>query len=212
MMANTKDEPDIDITAWADSSVKTADRIKSLRAFLEADLDVDETGSSPGTTLTNLGQVSYLSLPDGWTEGERREGLGYYREYNPAGSQETKLILAFRGVPLSAELGSKFHELLEVLPHKLDQKKIETLKGVFDVLGGPEEFDLQSVVTEEIGDKVVLEVTGRYKTRDAQTFAIFIDADDSGRFLQEIRFEAPSAQYGQYAKSIKSSLESISWK
>jgi len=76
----------------------------------------------------------------------------------------------------------------------------------------PQQFKMIAARTEDFNGKRVLVVEGRDTKSEDDIYAILVDADGSGRVIQEIYYQAPNEIYPKYLREAKSALKSIQWK
>jgi hypothetical protein len=76
----------------------------------------------------------------------------------------------------------------------------------------PEVFHILSARTQDLNGKRVLLLEGRYTEIQKDLYEVFIDADGTGRVVQEVYFLAPKIEYLHYLKAVKIAFSSIEWK
>jgi hypothetical protein len=166
-------------------------------------------------TIENHGQIKKITLPAGWVEGPATKGgIGTrsFREWHPVSDPDAKLCFYYRGLPTSAAAGKKFREVLDKPPHILTKAEITSLG---ETMRGKEDQSIFSPImikTEELNGKLVLTVNGRVTDRQADVKSIYVDADGTGKVVQEIYFQAPKELYLRYMKAAREAMESIEWK
>ncbi len=177
----------------------------------------EETGPSDATqvTIRDHGQIRTMVLPGGWVEERREEGsIGSrsFWSFHPPASPGVRICFYYRGRLVSPEAGQKFSAVLKVPPHWLTSTQIASLAEIIREKKDPDDFQALLFQINNFNGKKVLLVEGRYKTIDEDTIALYIDADGTGRAIQEIFFQAPKGDYPRYLKEAKAALGSIVWK
>lgn len=183
-------------------------------ATTERSAKMDKT-QSQGLELTDRGQINQMRLPHGWVEGNSDSaiaGNGTYLEYHPTANDNVNINFFFRGRAASPAASEKFHSLMEQTPHLLKPEELKGLKEILRDKADEDQFSVLSARTKVWNGKNVLVVEGRYRKLQEDTLAIYVDADGTGKFVQEIYYQAPKAEYNLYLKQAKNSLESIEWK
>ncbi len=167
--------------------------------------------------IVNHGQIEKMVVPEGWVEGPRPEyqGIGTrsLREFHPADAPDTQLCLFYRGLPVSDDTGEAFRSILNEPDHELSQEEVEWLKEILRERADPNVFELVSPPrTTFIGGKRVLTLEGFYRGTNKYLQEIFVNADGSGRVVQEIYFIAPQDDYSVHAAAAQQAFNSIAWK
>ncbi len=179
--------------------------------------DARSDGPDPNPEVKNHGQIAEMTLPKGWVGGAPYKfsgGIGTrsFREVHPADAPNAMLCFYYRGLPISADGGKAFHDLLQKPPHALTEDELKSLSEVLRDKARPEDFKVSSVRTQDWNGRRVLVVEGRYPGIQEDTTEIFVDASGDGRAVQEIYYQAPTDVYAKYATAAKDSMKSIDWK
>jgi hypothetical protein len=162
------------------------------------------------------GQIAQLQIPPDWVESTPDAPLGSSggrgdREFHPPGRTDVTLCLYYRGAPIDPSSAEEFSAVLSKTAHVLSDEEIDTL---FDVLGNaanPNAFDMRYARTIDLRGKTVLAVEGVWTELKIEGLHFYVDADGSGRFVQEIYFTAPRADFDGYGESVKAALASVEW-
>jgi len=167
--------------------------------------------------IVNHGQIERIAIPERWVEGPPTEfqGIGTrsLREFHPPESPNAQLCLFYRGLPVSDEAGELFRSVLSEPDHQLSAEEVDAIREILRERGDPKVFDLVSPPrTLTIGGKRVLMLEGVYKATNKYLQEIFINADGSGRVVQEIYFIAPQDDYCVHAVAAQGACNSIQWK
>jgi len=167
--------------------------------------------------IINHGQIENIAIPAGWVEGPVTEfqGIGTrsLREFHPPEAPNAQLCLFYRGLPVSADSGELFREILSEPDHQLSSDEVYSLGEILRERADPNVFDLVSPPrTSTVGGKRVLLIEGVYKATDQYLQEMFINADGSGRVVQEIYFIAPQDDYCVHAAAAQEACNSIRWK
>jgi len=177
-----------------------------------------ESSTEIGTEIVDDGQVDSMLFPKGWVAGEPAEnpGIGsrWFREVYRQDSPDTSICFFYRGLPVADGPAAAFKAVLDGPPHTLSESELQSLPRILEHKTplDSELFKLSSARTEEWNGKMVLIVEGQYTESDDQIFEIYVDADGSGRFVQEIFYQAPSEQFRQFRAEAQKALQSVKWK
>jgi hypothetical protein len=177
----------------------------------------DNTKTSDKPELHDQGQINKMDLPPGWVAGEPYHNVGgigtrSFKEYHPPESPDSSLCFYYRGLPMDAQSGKNFHDILQKPPHTLSQEELASLGEVLRDKKDPKDFTMASARTENVNGKTVLVIEGRYKEIQQDTQEYFVDASGDGRAVQEIYYQAPKDDYPKYLKDARQSMKSIQWK
>lgn len=174
----------------------------------------DDVSSAPVEVL-NCGQIERMKLPPGWQANQKQEGKignSSYRDYTPPDNKEVKMVFFYRGRPVEPGSASAFHGLLEKPAHSLSPAELKSIAEVIRDRQDARDFQMLSARTEDLNGKRVLIVEGRYIQIQQDTYAVLVDADGSGKAVQEIFFQAPKENYMRFSREAKESIKSIQWK
>jgi hypothetical protein len=159
------------------------------------------------------GQVVRMSLPAGWVEGSTQTGPGarLVRNFYPEVSPETTICFYYRGMPISEGSALIFRAMLTEPPHELVEDEFESLQEVLGHIYGAEAYERLTARTQNLNGRRVLVFEGHWIESKRYSMDIFIDADQSGRFVQQIYFLAPLDEYRRYVESVEKAFSSIIW-
>jgi len=167
--------------------------------------------------ISNHGQIENIAIPEGWVEGPVTEfqGIGTrsLREFHPPEAPDAQLCLFYRGLPVSAEGGELFREVLSEPDHQLSNDEVIALGEILRERADANVFELVNPPrTSTMSGKRVLLIEGLYKATNKYLQEMFINADGSGRVVQEIYFIAPQDDYCLHAVAAQEACNSIRWK
>ncbi|HEY9871588.1 MAG TPA: hypothetical protein V6D08_20695 [Candidatus Obscuribacterales bacterium] len=193
------------------------DFMGELMTLLKAGKDSTDKGKS-GTRIENHGQIEAMAFPDGWVAGkpQANPGIGTrsYREVYRKDHPDTAVSFFYRGLPVSNEAALSFRDVLSKAPHELTEQEKKSLADVLSTKTpvASDQFAMSSCRTEDLNGKKVLVVEGQYTQSGDKIHAVYVDADGSGRFVQEIFYQSAKDQYDTYWKGAQSAFKSIDWK
>jgi len=168
--------------------------------------------------IENKGQIERMVFPKGWIVGdpEKNPGIGTqsYQEVYRLDNHDTSVGFFYRGLPVDDGSAVNFRALLDQPPHALSADELHSLQRIIGAKTPSDspKFTMTSAKTEDLNGKKVLVVEGSYPESGDHIRAIYIDADGSGRFVQEVQYQAPKAEYQKHMKEVQSALKSIEWK
>ena len=96
--------------------------------------------------------------------------------------------------------------------HELNLQELALIAEVLSDKQSLQTFATSGARTEDVNGKRVLIVEGRYKQNQYDVMHMFIDADGSGRAVQEVYFQAPAHLFTQFQEQARSAWRSIKWK
>jgi len=170
-----------------------------------------------GIALENHGQIVRMQFATGWVEGPKHTfqgGIGTrsFREFHPTDTPDAMMCFYYRGLPAGEAVGALFHNMLAKDPHLLAPEEYDSIREVLRDKHNPEDFSLVMAQVEDFNGKRVLTVFGRYVKIQEDLYEIFVDADGTGRVIQEIYFQAPVEAYMKYLQEAIGAMKSIEWK
>ena len=177
-----------------------------------------ESTKRVGAEIVNHGQIDRMTFPEGWVAGEPvpNPGIGSrsFRDVHRADQPEVSVCFFYRGLPVSDGAANYFHAVLQAAPHKLTEAELESVQEIlrFKTPFKSEQFLMSSARTEDINGKRVLIVEGSYAASSDRIYEIYVDADGTGRVVQEIYYQAPENSYDRHAKDVMNIVQSIKWK
>lgn len=176
-----------------------------------------QTISQSRRSISDLGQISSLSLPENWTAGPTQENAvaaDLFKEYNAPNDSDVKLCFYYRGMRCSEQAGEAFRKVLSSSDHPLNVAEYKSLQEILRNKS-PEYFSKEDAYTEVINGKRVLIVEGSYDKSNKSAISnktMYIDADGTGTAVQEIYFQAPTQKFQKYSGEVDGALKSIEWK
>jgi hypothetical protein len=165
--------------------------------------------------VRNHGQIDCIILPAGWTEGKPRNnvvGNSSMRHFHPDSEQRVTICMYYRGRAVNKQAAEDFRSLIKQPARKLSHNEIESIATIIRDKADPADFILKTAKTEDFNGRRVLIVEGRYKEIEHDTICLYVDADGSGKFVQEIFYQAPVTNYGPFENEALKALNSIKWK
>lgn len=175
----------------------------------------EKMGDKPEVHIRDHGQIKDMTLPKDWVEGGPYKingpGTRSFREVHPTENPDVLIGFFYRGLKISEDGGKNFHGILDKPPHSLSPDELTSLSDVLRDKGNHQDFTMYSAKTMDWNGKKVLVVEGRYKELQQDALEIFIDANNDGRVVQEVYYQAPKDSFLKYLKAAKDSLRSIQW-
>lgn len=113
---------------------------------------------------------------------------------------------------MSAPSAEAFHDVLAKPAHVLSSPELKSIAEVLDAKSDASVFNTLSARTESLNGKSVLIVEGRYKEKQVDTYALFLDSDGTGGAVQEVYYQAPKADFMSKLKAAKEALKTVEWK
>lgn len=172
--------------------------------------------NASGIEVIDRGQISSMSMPAGFEKGKAVGGTfanNSFQEYHLSSNANVKFYFEYRGQRMGAESSRAFHETLERPPHVLAPQELESLHQVLGAnRSNKEDFKINSARTEDLNGKRVLTIEGRYPHHGLSARTVFVDSDGTGSAVQEITFQAPTAEFFKNTAASLNALKSIKWK
>ena len=165
--------------------------------------------------INNLGQIARMQMPATWKESAKEESKvagSSYREFTADGKPDSKFCFFYRGRRMSEASSKAFHDLLSKPAHVLSSAELKSIGEVLDAKADASVFNTLSARTEDLNGKSVLIVEGRYREKQVDTYAVFVDSDGTGSAVQEMFYQAPKADFMARLKEAKESLKTVRWK
>lgn len=166
-------------------------------------------------SVVNCGQIEEINMPTDWQAGVQHEGTvgnSFYWEFHPEEVPEVRIEFFYRGTSLTDLEAGKFKELLNKSDSAGFSTTACTLRELFGDMLDNSVFELSEIQRAQLNGRPVLAVEGRYKEIDCRVLNIFLDADGSGKFVQEVVFRAPTDLYDSYVGTARKAIRSIRWK
>lgn len=169
-----------------------------------------------GNRITNHGQIASMDIPTGWVEGAAKvyagAGTRYFRQFYAPDIPDAKLCLFYRGLPVQPRSAQTFREVLALPAHTLEESEITALAEVLRDRGDSQQFQMRDIRTEDLNGRRVLVVEGTYDRIQQDTYALCVDADGTGRFVQELYYLAPFIDFVSLKAEADEAIKSIVWK
>lgn len=157
----------------------------------QAKTDPAKTQSMRTETLGPIGPLSLLILPKGWQKGLSRDNArGYVYSFSPAGHTDVTISVVYNVPPLSDQEGAALAAILKQEPHKVTVEQLSALQRLLKEKLDAFAFDVESAHTENVGTKRVLIVSGKYKDQNVSTFALYNQAGNDHRVVQQVQYTA----------------------
>jgi hypothetical protein len=212
----TYDAPKVQDVQYIHAAWQSFENLLAGTAKINKGLDATSKVAQPeGVKVEDRGQIKEMTLPAGWEEGPSTSGgIGTrsFREVHPAEFPDAKLCFYYRGLPTSDAAGAAFKAVLDQPPHILSSKEISSLGEILRGKDDPNTFSPLMIKTEDVNGKRVLTVNGRINEKQDDLKEILVDADGTGKVVQEIYFQAPKELYTRYMKAAQDSMKTIEWK
>jgi len=163
--------------------------------------------------ILHHGQIELLSLPDSWKEGPSRHGpwLEFERSFFPSEGGKAKLMLWYRGAPISDEGANRLTELMKKPNKILLPSELTSISETLDWMSLPETFRIMAARIDEINDRKVLVIEGRYLPEETDYYAVLLQNPGAAAYIQEIYFQAPKDDYPRFIRDAKTAIAGIQW-
>lgn len=166
--------------------------------------------------VSDCGAIAQMTLPKDWVEcpqvASQWATSVSSRDFTPPGDPSATLSLYFRGTLVSEAAASSFQQILQDLPHSLSSEEVNSISSVLSTIADQDAFEKRSIQTAEIAGRRVLIIDGEWKTSQTEFHGLMIDADGSGREIQEVFFEASAIGFAKYINEVAQSIRTIEWK
>src|SRR5579885_3227195 len=188
----------------------------------------------PSRVLEGIGRIKRITLSSDWLEQPTFDDMfsqAWKVSFAQQAAPEVELLFFYRGLPVDPGSVDVFRSLSVLKPalsgpEKLTPNEVSSLRIMMGFepmfnnqytnpeapgLPGGRVFDLIAAQTRRIEDIVVLHLRGRFSS-GVQYEGIQFPADYSGRVIQEVAMQAPSAELlARYAFQFNEVIESIQW-
>jgi hypothetical protein len=186
-----------------------------LAEHLEA--SKQQAGGRANLEIHDKGQIVSMTFARGWREGftEPYSGIGHrsYNEIQLSSDEDVAVSFFYRGFPLHNQTAAEaFHTMLQSAPHTLSAQEVHSIAEVLGDKASTNAFNTLSIRTENLNGKNVLLVEGRYKALQQDVYQLYVDADGTGKNVQEVFYQAPREKYLAHLKDAKLAINSIQWK
>jgi hypothetical protein len=165
--------------------------------------------------IEHEGQINQIELPGVWHERDIQRqplGLKQMRSFHSADNKNVQVRFIYRGHAESEETGREFQACLSAAPRALDSEEINSLAPILGDLAEPGEFDIVGAQTMDLAGRRVLWIEGRWVDAPYWSGTVFIDADGTGRVVQQVECFAELATYDVVSPTFQQILRSIQWK
>ena len=169
------------------------------------------------TVLFMQDLIASFSLPDGWREFEVPD-QGFtqatVREFRPAESVNDAVSMCVynRGLAMDDGSASCFRSLITAPSHHLTPAEIGQQEELLKEAADSDRFSMLDARTEEINGRKALVIEGRWIKSQTDMIRIYLDIRGDGRFVQELFFSAPRADYESHIRQMRACFKSIKWK
>lgn len=179
------------------------------------------TANLTGAKLSSVqvidrGQISSMSMPSGFERGQTIGGSyanNSFQDYHLKSNADVKFYFDYRGSRMGAESSRLFHDLLAKPAHALTAQELESMHQVLGAnRSNKDDFRISSATTEDLNGKRVLKIEGNYPKHGLNARTIFVDSDGTGSAVQEITFQAPTAEFLKHKANSDNAFKSIRWK
>jgi hypothetical protein len=167
------------------------------------------------TVVEDLGQIRVIELADGFVEGAHLDnvvGDSSLRRFHLTDDPETRICFFYRGYGMNEPTAAAFSKVLESDDHVLAAEELAVLEDLIGEKANKEAFAIAGARTEAVAGRRVLIVEGTYKATGERSCTVYVNADGTGRFVQEIFFQARMDGYLPKFPLFSESLMSIEWK
>jgi hypothetical protein len=166
-------------------------------------------------TIEDVGQITRMSLPDGFVPGRPTEnvvGDSSLHSHHWSDDPDVRICVYYRGYGINPRSAQYFRHTLDKSAHVLSPDEIYSLSDLFAEKANPALFTIAGARTEIINGMPVLVMEGVYGSLDECNCSVYIDADGTGKFVQEIFFQTPEDRYKSNFPKFREALASIEWK
>lgn len=125
---------------------------------------------------------------------------------------DNAIYLLTRTRPLEAEETERFREVMIGGPHEILVDEWRNMRPVVGEQVDSHTFALKSADVRDWNGKLVIVTEGTFTDFGLKAHSIFVDADDDGRFIEEIVYQAPTSLYKDTLNEAMLALQSIEWK
>lgn len=166
--------------------------------------------------IISAGQIESMQVPAGWVrrQVDHLPGLASLVEYNPPDNPNTRLNSFYRGQRISTAAAETFKACLAKQPHSINSNELKSLSAV--LRDKAHDFRVLFALTEDLNDKRVLVVEGRYQGSSVQSITYYVDSDSTGSAVQEISYTADQTKdnpdFTKHLLPVTKAFRSIVWK
>lgn len=163
--------------------------------------------------IENLGAINEFRVPSGWELVQHKEkAYGYTYQWSRIDQPEVTLSLKYSGHPLLEDDATVVNAIFLAPPHLLTPAELKSAREVLREQSAPEVFTISAAETKALGIRNVLCVTGRFVRERLDANTIFIDAEDTGRVIQEVAYRAPAELFERYLSDASLAWSSLALK
>lgn len=166
------------------------------------------------TLIESIGPVQLMTLPPNWYMKKRENKPSSQTSYEVWASpdnESTTFEFYYRGTPIRDNVAKAFSLILRNDPHQLNRREIQSLGIMISYAFDKELFNLIDISTETLNGRRVLMIEGEFIQDGITRLHIFVDADNTGRAIQELIFQAPTSDYQNSVKVGEQAFDSILW-
>ncbi len=166
------------------------------------------------TLIESIGQVRLMTLPPNWNMKKREDKDGtqtFYEVWASPEDESTTFEFYYRATPIKDSIAKAFSLILRSDPHPLNTREIQSLGIMISYAFDKELFNLIDISTENLNGRRVLMIEGEFMQDGITRLHIFVDADNTGRAIQELIFQAPTSDYSNSVKVGERAFDSIIW-
>lgn len=164
--------------------------------------------------IESIGQVRMMTLPANWRLAKREDQGGtmaFHEVYSAFENEDTTFEFYYRGTPVKESIARAFKATLLAEPHALSADEIHSLGIMVSYALDGNAFKLKRIHTETLNGRRVLIVEGDFLQDGVTRLHVFVDADDRGSAVQELFFQAPTADFKNSVDAGKRAFSSIIW-
>jgi len=199
---------------------------KSLfnRLFERGAID-DDAMRAPGDN----GSIKKIVMPKDWqpvmqdlSQKDNLIGAPMMKEYSPPGDASVKLSYwnrSFGNVKEDAGTARAFAHILSHEPHHLNARELDSIKHLIGdgLYGNGDPMAIINAETRKVHGRNVLTVESAYKSLDPEkpdrrSFSMFINSDGSGRYTEQLSYQAPNDTYARHLGSAVETFNSVKWR
>ncbi len=154
-----------------------------------------------------LGPLTLLILPKGWTKSSSSDNArGYCHRFSPSDNAKVSISVLYRVPPLSQSEADALKKLLKAGPHTLSDDDLKPLPHLLGDYRDESVFKTEKAEVTAIGGKPVLSIQGHFLDDDVSVYTVYNPASHDPRVVQQLQFNAPTAQYKKYASAARSAI------
>jgi hypothetical protein len=174
-----------------------------------------EAGSrKPSAFLQRHGAVQGMRIPGEWVEWRSDIGIFHKLGFHARDRSDVNVYSYFVWSPESRKNAENLLRVLKNPPHPLARDEIQSLRPVIDRLSesAPGEFDIRSAKTQDLNQRRVIVVEGRWSKHRLDAYIVLVDASGCGKLAQQLAYTAPPADYRRRLGDAQAAFDSIFWR